>query len=165
MFPLAVVCGNTFVLKPSEKVPLTAVMLVQLLEKAGLPKGVLNLVHGGRECVDRATHTSEGEGDLVCRLHAGGATHLRDRTRHGKRVQANGGAKNYIVVMPDADVPRTVESLSTARSAALASVAWLARRRSPSGRQRNDCSLPLWKRRVQSRSGPPTVPRSPTWGR
>ena len=52
MFPLALVCGNTFVLKPSEKVPLTAVALVELLEKAGLPKGVLNLVHGGRECVD-----------------------------------------------------------------------------------------------------------------
>src|SRR5256886_17531279 len=51
MFPLAIACGNTFVLKPSEKVPLTVVMIVELLEKAGLPKGVLNLVHGGRECV------------------------------------------------------------------------------------------------------------------
>src|ERR1044072_5640723 len=52
MFPLAVACANTFVLKPSEKVPLTVVMIIQLLEKAGLPKGVLNLVHGGRDCVD-----------------------------------------------------------------------------------------------------------------
>ena len=52
MFPLALACGNTFVLKPSEKVPLTAVLLVELLEKSGLPKGVLNLVHGGRACVD-----------------------------------------------------------------------------------------------------------------
>src|ERR1700731_4584619 len=52
MFPLAIACGNTFVLKPSEKVPLTVVMIVELLEKAGLPKGVLNLVHGGRACVD-----------------------------------------------------------------------------------------------------------------
>src|SRR3954447_13072791 len=52
MFPLALACGNTFVLKPSEKVPLTVVLLIELLEKAGLPKGVLNVVHGGRECVD-----------------------------------------------------------------------------------------------------------------
>ena len=52
MFPLAIACGNTFVLKPSEKVPLTVVLLIELLEKAGLPKGVMNLVHGGRECVD-----------------------------------------------------------------------------------------------------------------
>src|SRR6187402_3252149 len=52
MFPLALVCGNTFILKPSEKVPMTSVILVELLEKAGLPKGVLNLIHGGRECVD-----------------------------------------------------------------------------------------------------------------
>src|ERR1700679_3249418 len=52
MFPLAIACGNTFVLKPSEKVPLTAILLIELLEKAGLPKGVLNIVHGGRDCVD-----------------------------------------------------------------------------------------------------------------
>src|SRR5207253_4844467 len=52
MFPLALVCGNTFVLKPSEKVPLTALLIIELLEKAGLPKGVLNVVPGGRECVD-----------------------------------------------------------------------------------------------------------------
>ena len=52
MYPTALVCGSTFVLKPSEKVPLTAIKIVKLLEKAGLPKGVLNLVHGGRECVD-----------------------------------------------------------------------------------------------------------------
>ncbi len=52
MFPLALACGNTFVLKPSEKVPLTVVLLIELLEKAGLPKGVLNVVHGGRDCVD-----------------------------------------------------------------------------------------------------------------
>ena len=52
MFPLALACGNTFILKPSEKVPLTALVIIELLEKAGLPKGVLNVVPGGRECVD-----------------------------------------------------------------------------------------------------------------
>ncbi len=114
MFPLALVCGNTFVLKPSEKVPLTVVLLIELLEKAGLPKGVLNVVHGGRECVDALlTHPKVraisfvGSSPVAKYVYETG-------TRHGKRVQANGGAKNYIVVMPDADVRQTVEALSTA---------------------------------------------------
>jgi malonate-semialdehyde dehydrogenase (acetylating)/methylmalonate-semialdehyde dehydrogenase len=114
MFPLALVCGNTFVFKPSEKVPLTAVALVELLEKAGLPEGVLNLVHGGRECVDALlTHPKVRAISFVGSTPV--ARHIHETgTRHGKRVQANGGAKNYIVVMPDADVAKTVESLSTA---------------------------------------------------
>jgi malonate-semialdehyde dehydrogenase (acetylating)/methylmalonate-semialdehyde dehydrogenase len=114
MFPVALACGNTFVLKPSEKVPLTAVMIVELLEKAGLPKGVMNLVHGGREVVDTLlTHP------LVKAVSFVGSTPVarsiyETGTKHGKRVQANGGAKNYIVVMPDADIPKTVEALATA---------------------------------------------------
>jgi malonate-semialdehyde dehydrogenase (acetylating)/methylmalonate-semialdehyde dehydrogenase len=114
MFPLAIACGNTFVLKPSEKVPLTAVLLAELIEKAGLPKGVLNVVHGGRECVEALiTHPKVsavsfvGSSPVARYIHETG-------TRSGKRVQANGGAKNYIVVMPDADLPRSVEALSTA---------------------------------------------------
>ena len=114
MFPLALACGNTFVLKPSEKVPLTANYLIELLEKAGLPKGVLNVVHGGRECVDALlTHPKVRAISFVGSSPV--AKHIYETgTRHGKRVQANGGAKNYIVIMPDADVPRTVEALSTA---------------------------------------------------
>jgi malonate-semialdehyde dehydrogenase (acetylating)/methylmalonate-semialdehyde dehydrogenase len=114
MFPLALACGNTFVLKPSEKVPLTAVYLVELLEQAGLPKGVLNVVHGGRECVDALlTHPKVRAISFVGSSPV--AKHIYETgTRHGKRVQANGGAKNYIVIMPDADVPRTTEALATA---------------------------------------------------
>src|SRR3954447_16716000 len=114
MFPLALACGNTFVLKPSEKVPLTVVLLIELLEKAGLPKGVLNVVHGGRECVDALlTHPKVKAISFVGSSPV--AKYIYETaTRHGKRVQANGGAKNYIVVMPDADVPRTVEALSMA---------------------------------------------------
>jgi malonate-semialdehyde dehydrogenase (acetylating)/methylmalonate-semialdehyde dehydrogenase len=114
MFPLAIACGNTFVLKPSEKVPLTVVLLVELLEKAGLPKGVLNLVHGGRECVDALlTHPKVKAISFVGSSPV--AKYIFETgTRHGKRVQANGGAKNYIVIMPDADVSKTVEALSTA---------------------------------------------------
>src|SRR5213082_728313 len=114
MFPLAIACGNTFVLKPSEKVPLTALLIIELLEKAGLPKGVLNVVPGGRECVDALlTHPKVKAISFVGSSPV--AKHIYETgTRHGKRVQANGGAKNYVVVMPDADVARTVEALSTA---------------------------------------------------
>src|SRR3954465_10988203 len=114
MFPLSLACGNTFVLKPSEKVPLTALLIIELLEKAGLPKGVLNVVPGGRESVDALlTHPKVRAISFVGSTPV--AKHIFETgTRHGKRVQANGGAKNYIVVMPDADVSRTVEALSTA---------------------------------------------------
>lgn len=114
MFPTAIACGNTFVLKPSEKVPLSAVFLGQLLEQAGLPKGVFNLVHGGRPAVDALlTHPQVKAVSFV------GSTPIakyiwETGTKHGKRVQANGGAKNYIVVLPDADIAKTVENLATA---------------------------------------------------
>jgi malonate-semialdehyde dehydrogenase (acetylating) / methylmalonate-semialdehyde dehydrogenase len=114
MYPLALACGNTFVLKPSEKVPLTANLLGELLVEAGIPQGVFNIVHGGRESVDALlTHPKVraisfvGSSPIAKYIYETG-------TRHGKRVQANGGAKNYIVIMPDADVPKTVEALSTA---------------------------------------------------
>jgi malonate-semialdehyde dehydrogenase (acetylating)/methylmalonate-semialdehyde dehydrogenase len=114
MYPLALACGNTFVLKPSEKVPLTANLLGELLAEAGIPKGVFNIVHGGRDCVDALlTHPTVraisfvGSSPIAKYIYETG-------TRNGKRVQANGGAKNYIVIMPDADVPKTVEALSTA---------------------------------------------------
>lgn len=114
MFPTAIACGNTFVLKPSEKVPLSAVFLGQLLEQAGLPKGVFNIVHGGRPAVDALlAHPQVKAVSFV------GSTPIakyiwETGTKHGKRVQANGGAKNYIVVMPDADIGKTVENLATA---------------------------------------------------
>ena len=114
MYPTAIACGNTFVLKPSEKVPLTAVLLGQLLEQAGCPKGVFNLVHGGRTCVDALlTHPKVKAISFVGSTPI--AKYIWDTgTKHGKRVQANGGAKNYLVVLPDADVGKTVENLTTA---------------------------------------------------
>jgi len=114
MFPLALACGNTFILKPSEKVPLTAIRLIELLAEAGLPPGVLNLIHGGRECVDALlTHP------LVKAISFVGSTpvarHIFDTgTKHGKRVQAAGGAKNFILLMPDATVNETVRGLTEA---------------------------------------------------
>ncbi len=114
MFPVALVCGNTFVLKPSEKVPLTAVRLAELLSEAGLPKGVFNVVHGGREAVDTLlAHPRVRAISFVGSTAV--ARHIYETgTRHGKRVQAAGGAKNFILVMPDADVGRTVEGVTGA---------------------------------------------------
>ena len=111
MYPVAIACGNTFVLKPSEKVPLTAIKIVKLLDQAGLPKGVLNIVHGGRECVDALlTHPKVKAVSFV------GSTPIAKYifevgTRHGKRVQSNGGAKNFVFLMPDADVENSVRGL------------------------------------------------------
>jgi malonate-semialdehyde dehydrogenase (acetylating)/methylmalonate-semialdehyde dehydrogenase len=89
-------------------------LLIELLEKAGLPKGVLNLVHGGRESVDALlTHPTVKAISFVGSTPV--AKYIYETgIKHGKRVQANGGAKNYIVVMPDADVAKTVEALTAA---------------------------------------------------
>lgn len=111
MFPLAIACGNTFVLKPSEKVPLTAVRLAELALEAGLPPGVLNVVHGGREAVDALISHPD-----VAAISFVGSTGVAEHVystgcRHGKRVQAAGGAKNVMVVMPDADPDSTLRAI------------------------------------------------------
>ena len=91
MFPIAIACGNTFVLKPSEKVPLSAVRLGELLMESGLPDGVFNIVHGDRECVDALLTHPAGARDLVRRLDGRGPARLRDRhaaTASGSRRPA-----------------------------------------------------------------------------
>lgn len=109
--PIALVCGNTFVLKPSEKVPFSAIRLVELLVEAGLPPGVINLVHGSKEAVDTLlTHPQVQTVSFV------GSTPVakyiyQTATQHGKRVQAAGGAKNFMVVLPDADLDSTIEAI------------------------------------------------------
>jgi malonate-semialdehyde dehydrogenase (acetylating)/methylmalonate-semialdehyde dehydrogenase len=111
MYPVALACGNTFVLKPSEKVPLTAIRIAQLLAEAGLPKGVLNLVHGGRDCVEALlVHPKIKAVSFVGSTPV--ARHVFETgTRHGKRVQANGSAKNYLFIMPDADVENSTRGV------------------------------------------------------
>ncbi len=111
MLPLAITAGNTFVLKPSEKVPLSSMRLAELLAEAGLPKGVVNVVHGDKECVDALlTHA------LVQAVSFVGSTPVakyiyETAVTHGKRCQANGGAKNHVVIMPDADMERAAAGL------------------------------------------------------
>ncbi len=111
MFPLAIACGNTFVLKPSEKVPLTANRLAELFFEAGLPGGVLNVVHGGQEVVEALCAHPQ-----IRALSFVGSTAIARRvyqmgTAHGKRVQSAGGAKNVLLVMPDAEWDPAVRAI------------------------------------------------------
>jgi len=111
MFPVALACGNTFVLKPSERDPSTAVRLAQLLKEAGLPDGVFNVVHGDKEVVDALLHHTD-----IAAISFVGSTPIAkyiylEGTASGKRVQALGGAKNHMVVMPDADLEQVSQAL------------------------------------------------------
>jgi malonate-semialdehyde dehydrogenase (acetylating)/methylmalonate-semialdehyde dehydrogenase len=106
--PFAIVTGNTFVLKPSEQVPLSQRKMMEFLAKADLPPGVVNLVNGGREVVD-AVCDHPGIRAVSFVGSTAVAKHVYQRATHaGKRVQALGGAKNFVVVMPDADLERSI---------------------------------------------------------
>ncbi len=111
MFPVALTCGNTFILKPSEKVPLTANFLGELLIEAGLPPGVFNIVHGDKVAVDALlTHSKVKAVSFVGSTSV--AKYIYETgTKNGKRVQAAGGAKNHLIIMPDADIGQTVKAL------------------------------------------------------
>jgi malonate-semialdehyde dehydrogenase (acetylating) / methylmalonate-semialdehyde dehydrogenase len=111
MIPLAVVCGNTFVHKPSQRTPLSAIRIAELLTEAGLPDGVFNVVHGAKDSVDALlTHPDVaavsfvGSAGVAAYIYATGAA-------NSKRVQALGGAKNHLLVMDDADLDKTVTAL------------------------------------------------------
>ena len=109
--PFAIVCGNTFVLKPSEQVPLTSELICHILEDIGLPAGVVNLVHGGHDAVNGILD-SPGISALSFVGSVNTAKYIyRRAAEKGKRVQALGGAKNYMVVMPDAVVDKTVSNV------------------------------------------------------
>ncbi|AJK48886.1 CoA-acylating methylmalonate-semialdehyde dehydrogenase [Burkholderia plantarii] len=114
MFPMALVCGNTFVLKPSEQDPLSTMELVKLAIEAGVPKGVLNVVHGGKQVVDAiCTHPLVKAISFVGSTAVG--THVyRLGSEHGKRVQSMMGAKNHAVVLPDANREQTLNALAGA---------------------------------------------------
>ncbi|RJP28556.1 MAG: CoA-acylating methylmalonate-semialdehyde dehydrogenase [Candidatus Omnitrophota bacterium] len=112
MFPIALACGNTFILKPSEQTPLTAIRLVELLVEAGIPDGVMNLIHGARDAVNALlTHphiraiSFVGSTPVARYIYQTGAA-------NGKRVQSAGGAKNHFIVMPDAPVDAVIEAIN-----------------------------------------------------
>ncbi|MDF2764542.1 MAG: mmsA [Rhodospirillales bacterium] len=111
MFPLAIACGNTFVLKPSERDPSTPLFLAELLREAGAPEGVLNVVNGDKEAVDAILDHPD-----VMAVSFVGSTPIAEYiyargNANGKRVQALGGAKNHMVVMPDADLQQATDAL------------------------------------------------------
>ena len=114
MFPIALACGNTFVLKPSERDPSVSELNAELLAEAGLPDGVFNIVHGGKEAVDAIlAHPGVAAVSFV------GSTPVaryvyEEGTRHGKRVQALGGAKNHMIVLPDADMDLAADAAVSA---------------------------------------------------
>jgi len=114
MFPLSIACGNTFILKPSERDPSCPIRLVELAEEAGVPKGVVNLINGDKEAVDAILRhdgidavSFVGSTPVASYIYATAA-------EHGKRVQALGGAKNHMVVMPDADMDQAADALISA---------------------------------------------------
>ena len=111
MYPMAIACGNTFVLKPSEKDPTAPLLCARLLAEAGLPDGVFNVVNGDKEAVDTLLHDQR-----IQAISFVGSTPVAEYiystgTANGKRVQALGGAKNHAVVMPDADIDNAVSAL------------------------------------------------------
>ncbi len=111
MAPVAIACGNTFVMKPSERVPSLALRLAELFTEAGLPPGVFNVVNGDKEVVDAfIAHPDVAAISLVGSTPVAENVYQR-ATAAGKRVQALGGAKNHLVVMPDADLQHTVDAL------------------------------------------------------
>jgi len=111
MFPMAIACGNTYVMKPSERTPGATMILARLLQEAGLPDGVLNIVHGGVDCVNFITDEPRIRAiSFVGSNQAGEYIHDRG-TKHGKRVQANLGAKNHATIMPDANKEATLNAL------------------------------------------------------
>ena len=111
MFPLATVCGNTFVLKPSERDPGASMILAKLFKEAGFPDGVLNVIHGAHDAVNFVCDAPEIKAISFVGGDAAGR-HIHDRgTKNGKRVQSNMAAKNHATIMPDADRERTVDAL------------------------------------------------------
>ena len=114
MYPIAIACGNTFVLKPSERDPSAAMFCAQLLADAGLPPGVFNVVHGDKVAVDRLL-----EHPKIAAISFVGSTPIAQYiyetgTKHGKRVQALGGAKNHMIVLPDADMELAADAAVSA---------------------------------------------------
>ncbi|MCY8002678.1 CoA-acylating methylmalonate-semialdehyde dehydrogenase [Bacillus haynesii] len=111
MFPLAIACGNTFVLKPSERTPILAGKLVELFYEAGFPKGVLNLVHGGKDVVNGILENDDIKAVSFVGSEPVAKYVYQTGTANGKRVQALAGAKNHAIVMPDCHLEKSVQGI------------------------------------------------------
>jgi len=135
MYPMAIACGNTFILKPSEKDPSCALLLAELATEAGLPDGVLNVVNGDKEAVDAIL-----DHDVIQSIGFVGSTPIAEYIygrgcANGKRVQCFGGAKNHMIIMPDADMDQAADALIGAVTVRPANAAWRFRSLSPWARK------------------------------
>ncbi|QQK78754.1 CoA-acylating methylmalonate-semialdehyde dehydrogenase [Salicibibacter cibi] len=111
MFPLAIACGNTFVLKPSERTPLLAQRLAELLEESGVPKGVFNIVNGAKDVVNGLLEHKDVDAISFVGSEPVAKHVYQTASQHGKRVQALGGAKNHAIVLNDANLDKTVQGV------------------------------------------------------
>ncbi len=111
--PYAVACGNTYIIKPSEQVPLSQVKVFEMIHEAGFPDGVLNMVHGAKDVVDLLLESPDVKGVSFVGSTAVGKYIYSKATQNGKRAQCQTGGKNFMVVMPDANLDRTVPALIT----------------------------------------------------
>ena len=141
MFPMAIACGNTFVLKPSEQDPLTPMRLAELFEEAGAPKGVLQVVHGAKEQVDTLLNDPAIKAISFVGSVPVGRYIYETGTRNMKRVQSFAGAKNHMVIMPDADKQQVINALvgasvgAAGQPLAISVAVFVGQRKSGSGTQ------------------------------
>lgn len=111
MYPVAITCGNTYILKPSERVSATSELLIDLLEKSGVPKGVVNVVHGGKATVKHICQHPDIKAISFVGSNPAGEYIFKEGSKHGKRVQSNMGAKNHCIVLPDANKEDAINAL------------------------------------------------------
>ena len=161
MFPMAIACGNTFVLKPSEKDPSAPMVLFDLWQEAGFPEGVLNIVHGDKEVVDAILEHPD-----VKAVSFVGSTPIAEYvyttgTAHGKRVQCFGGAKNHMVILPDADLDKAADALMGAGYGSAGERCMAISMAVPVGEETADKLVALLKPRVEAlRIGPADDPQA-----
>ncbi|MEO0635258.1 MAG: CoA-acylating methylmalonate-semialdehyde dehydrogenase [Pseudomonadota bacterium] len=161
MYPMAIACGNTFILKPSERDPSAVMVVFDLFKKAGFPDGVLNVVHGDKECVDAILKHPD-----IKAVSFVGSTPIAEYvystgTAAGKRVQALGGAKNHMVVMPDADMEKAADALMGAGYGSAGERCMAISVAVPVGEETADKLVAALKPRVESlKIGPATDPEA-----
>jgi malonate-semialdehyde dehydrogenase (acetylating)/methylmalonate-semialdehyde dehydrogenase len=159
MYPVAIACGNTFVLKPSERDPSAPMFVAGLLQETGLPPGVMNIVHGDKEAVDAILHHPD-----VKAVSFVGSTPVAEHvyttaSKAGKRVQALGGAKNHMLVLPDADIDQAADALMGAAYGSAGERCMAISVAVPVGEQTADRLVATLARRVSSlRIGPSSDP-------
>jgi malonate-semialdehyde dehydrogenase (acetylating) / methylmalonate-semialdehyde dehydrogenase len=159
MYPLAIACGNTFILKPSERDPSAPVLVWKLFMEAGLPEGVFNIVHGDKEVVDAILHHPDIKAVSFVGSTAVAEYIYTEGTKAGKRVQALGGAKNHMVVMPDADMDLAADALMGAGFGSAGERCMAISVAVPVGKETGDALIAKLKPRVEAlKIGPATDP-------